>query len=311
MNTQLRGKKKIKVRPDLLWKELLETFLYAALEVFYPALYDAVDLEKKPIFLDKELRIPGMRQGQKITDLLVDVPLKTGGMAFLLLHIEIQGTNTGEPFHVRMYQYSCLITLRLKRPFTALAIRTTQRGRTEEVMYEDECFETRHLFNYRTVFLDQMDENRLLAMKENPVALATVGAIRMLRAGKLEPRRFEYARELLRLLKDRKYSIDICIQLTQFLEGITALSTAKLLEKFGEEMDNLLKEVEPMRIMTPVLSKVLKKKSYEWGKLDGVLEGQQKIARSMLAEAMPLDRIAKFTDLSVEEVEALRTQDGQ
>jgi hypothetical protein len=72
-------------------------------------------------------------------------------------------------------------------------------------------------------------------------------------------------------------------------------------------MDNLLKEVKHMRIMTPVLSKVLKKKLYEWA----VLEGIRKTARSMLANAIPPDLVAKITDLSVEEVEALCAQDGQ
>jgi hypothetical protein len=174
-------------------------------------------------------------------------------------------------------------------------------------MYEDECFETRHTFTYRTVFFDQLDENLLLAMEENPVALAAVGAIRMLRADKGETQRFEYARELFRLLKDRKYSTETCIQLVQFVEGITALSTAKLLKKFEEELDNLLEEVKPMPVMTPVLSKVLKKKSYEWGKL----EGKEETARSMLADAMSPDLIAKFTGLTVEKIETLRTQDGK
>jgi hypothetical protein len=78
-----------------------------------------------------------------------------------------------------------------------------------------------------------------------------------------------------------------------------------LLKKFEEEMDNLLEEVKPMPVMTPVLSKVLKKKSYEWGKL----EGKRETALSMLADAMSPDLIAKFTGLSVEKIEALRTQD--
>ena len=42
------------------------------------------------------------------------------------------------------------------------------------------------------------------------------------------------------------------------------------------------------------------------GKLEGLLEGKREVARSMLANAMPLDLISKLTGLSVEEIDALR-----
>ena len=127
-----RGKKDLIIRADLIWKELLEHFLYSALEVFHPALYEALDQGRKPVFLNKELRIPGTGKGMKIVDLLVNVPLKIGDIASLLLHTELQGAIRGEPFPVRMYKYGCLITLRLGRPFTALAIRTSPRGAHDE-----------------------------------------------------------------------------------------------------------------------------------------------------------------------------------
>ena len=109
------------IRADLLWKELLEYFLYAALEVFHPTLYEALDQDRNPVWMNKELRVPGTGKGMKVLDMLVKVPLKTGDLASLLLHTELQGAIRGEPFHVRMYKYGCLITLRLGRPFTALA----------------------------------------------------------------------------------------------------------------------------------------------------------------------------------------------
>jgi hypothetical protein len=93
-------KKKRAVRFDLLWKELLESFFYAALEVFYPALYQVSDHNREPVFLNKELRIPGVRKGQKVVDLLADIP--TGERVGMLLHVELQGAIHGEPFHVRM-----------------------------------------------------------------------------------------------------------------------------------------------------------------------------------------------------------------
>ena len=82
------------IRADLLWKELLESFLYFALSIFYPQLYAAVDLSKPPSFLSKELRVPGLHKAnkeQRILDLLSDLPLKEGNIVRLLLHVEVEG----------------------------------------------------------------------------------------------------------------------------------------------------------------------------------------------------------------------------
>jgi len=300
-----RKKKTREFRPDLLWKELLESFLYAALEIFHPALYEAADRAQEPTFLNKELRIPGRRRGEKILDLLVDVPLLNGGAASLLLHTEVQGDSKFEPFHVRMHKYSCVITLRLGRPFTALAIRTTPREKYEDVVYDSECFGTRTTFSYVTVFIDQLDEKQLLAMYWNPVALAVVSAIRAQKAGKDEMKRFEYARDLFRLMKERGYAIDVRSSLGQFVDGITNLRASALLLEMEQEIDDLLEEVETMPVMTPVFSKVMERKSYEWGEAKGRLEEKKQTARAMLARGMELDLIADLTGLSEEEIRTL------
>ena len=78
------------VRADQLWKELLESFLYFALEIFYPQLYTVVNLGEPPLFLNKELRVPGLHKASKehrILDILCDIPLKTGKLVRLLLEV--------------------------------------------------------------------------------------------------------------------------------------------------------------------------------------------------------------------------------
>ena len=67
------------------------------------------------------------------------------------------------------------------------------------------------------------------------------------------------------------------------------------------------------------MEKVLKRKSYEWGKTEGILEGEargilegkRETARSMLADGMAPDLISKFTGLSVGEIQNLRAQSGR
>jgi hypothetical protein len=313
-------KKKPAVRADLLWKELLESFLYPALEIYYPELYAAVDLDKPPVLLNKELRVPGLHKAnkeEKILDLLMDVPLKTGELIRILLFVEVQGGGSKASFHIRMRDYACVITLTQKRPFAALAIRTTPKGKEEQLTYEMNCFGTRHTFIYPTAFVDQMDEEDLLAKKENPVALATVCVIRMLRAEKDERKRYQYAKELLKFMKDAGYSVETTIRLMQFIEGMTGLSTAKLKSALRNDLEQeimkMLGEVKDMTtVRTPLLRKALKKAAQDIfraeGKNEGETERKFKDARRMLLRGIGIDVIADVTELSEEEVRSLQNK---
>ncbi|GHS92698.1 hypothetical protein AGMMS50276_01160 [Synergistales bacterium] len=334
----MHKKREPAVRIDLLWKELLESFLYSALEAFYPELYKLTDTTKKPVFLNKELRIPGSRKGQKIVDLLVDIHLKTGEIKCLLLHVEIQAKIRGESFNVRMYKYSCLIALRLSRPFVALAIRTTPKGNAEEIGYETRFLESESVYKYRTVFIDRLNEEELLNMKHNPLAISTLAAVRIAKAGRSEARRFEQAKEMIRLLKVYGFPLDVRMKVGFFIEGLANFSLERFLKKFEEEFEISCEEGgKDMTVTTPIVKRVLEKKARKWirdegklegkiegklegkieGKLEGKIEGKLEgkiegayekaleVARSMLARNMPRDLISEVAGLSIEELNQL------
>jgi predicted transposase/invertase (TIGR01784 family) len=42
------------------------------------------------------------------------------------------------------------------------------------------------------------------------------------------------------------------------------------------------------------------------GRAEGRAESRAEVARGMLADGMPVDKIAKYTNLSIEEIEALK-----
>ncbi|GHS96886.1 hypothetical protein AGMMS50276_16000 [Synergistales bacterium] len=302
-------KRKPTLRVDLLWKELLESFLYSALEVFYPELYCLTDTTKKPVFLNKELRIPGSRGGQRIVDLLADIHLKTGEKKCLLLHAEVQGKIGKEPFSVRMYKYSCLIALRLSRPFVALAIRTTPKGVAEETKYETKFLDSESTYKYHSVFIDNLNEESLLNMKHNPLAISTLAAMRIAKAGRSETKRFEQGKEMVRLLKQYGFPLEVRTKVTTFIAGITNLTMDKLLEDFEKEIDVLYEEVESMKVRVPIMEKVLKKKALEWAKYDGKIEGAYEkaleVARNFLADGVAPGVVAKNTGLPLENVTAL------
>jgi predicted transposase/invertase (TIGR01784 family) len=149
-------------------------------------------------------------------------------------------------------------------------------------------------------------------MSLNPLALAVVAAIRMGRAGKSEMRRFEYGREMVRILKSRGYTADVRMSVAQFIEGVAALSAAHLVEEFMKEIDELYKEDEVMPISTPIVEKVLQRKSFEWGLQEGmqkgIKEGKEATARLMLGRNMKIDVIADLTGLTEDEVRAFEKQ---
>jgi predicted transposase/invertase (TIGR01784 family) len=173
-------------------------------------------------------------------------------------------------------------------------------------------FGTRHIFTYPTAFIDQMDERSLLAKKENPVALAVVCATRMMKTLRDERKRYQYAKELLTILKSAGYSLETAVGLMQFIEGMTDLSTPKLKSALKNDLEQgitaILGEGTDMiaTVRTPILRKILRKKAQEMfkaeGKTEGILERKLEDARRMLSRGIELAVVADVTELSEKEI---------
>ena len=50
-----------------------------------------------------------------------------------------------------------------------------------------------------------------------------------------------------------------------------------------------------------------RQEAIEEGLAEGRAEGRAEVARGMLADGIPVDKIAKYTNLSIEEIEALKS----
>ncbi|MCK9513261.1 MAG: hypothetical protein M0R28_18820 [Pigmentiphaga sp.] len=95
--------------PDLdgVWKQALQTWLPDCLALFWPKIHQRIDWRVAPIFLDQELRRLDriLKRGEKRVDVLVQVRLKSGGEALLLIHLEVQAGRIGVAFRTRMFRY--------------------------------------------------------------------------------------------------------------------------------------------------------------------------------------------------------------
>ena len=95
--------------PDLdgVWKQALQTWLPDCLALFWPKIHQRIDWHVAPVFLDQELRRLDriLKRGEKRVDVLVQVRLKHGGEALLLIHLEVQAGRIGVAFRARMFRY--------------------------------------------------------------------------------------------------------------------------------------------------------------------------------------------------------------
>jgi hypothetical protein len=243
----------------------------------------------------------------------MDLPMKTGDLLRTLILVEAPGTK--EPYHIWMLNYACAMALTQKRPFAALVIRTTPREQEEQLSYEMDCFGTRHTLTYPTVFIDQMNERDLLAKKNNPVALAAICTKRMLKAKKNEDKRYLCAKELLTTISGTEYSVETCIALMQFIEGMAGLNTPRLKRALKNDLEQgimeKLREVNDMRtVRTPILRTALRNAAQEIFRAEGKAEEKLETARRMLSRGMGIDVISDVTELPEEEIRGLENGDS-
>ena len=84
------------LRPEQLqasvWKSAIEFYLKDFLSLCFPTTHDQIDWARPHRFFDSELRklIRNNAQGNKRSDLLVQVSLKSGGEQMLLIHVDVR-----------------------------------------------------------------------------------------------------------------------------------------------------------------------------------------------------------------------------
>ena len=167
---------------DGFWKDLIERFFGPFLSRTLPELYADADLSQEPRFLDKEFRDLlqtsdlELHRAPHFADYLLDVPLKSGGDAWVLLHIEVQGAGGGDlPF--RMAHYRSMIFDHYMREPAALAILTSPRPNERMGVYESSLYGTSIRYCYNCLDISTLNEEELLN-SDNPFDLALCAARR-------------------------------------------------------------------------------------------------------------------------------------
>lgn len=108
---------------DSPWKEIIERFFPQFMVFFFPDIAADIDWSKPYTFMDKEL-IQVMREaesGRHIVDKLVQVKLKSGDDAWLLIHIEVQ-SQVDANFSHRMFVSNYRLFDRYKLEVVSLGV---------------------------------------------------------------------------------------------------------------------------------------------------------------------------------------------
>ena len=162
-----------------LFKELLISFFYQFLELFFGGLAQLVDRSHAPIFLDKESfgELPGDSRREK--DLVVQVRLHSGQACFII-HIEHEAQNNSD-FPQRMHLYFARLLERYGPPIYPIAVfsRRTKKPREGRYLLS---FNGRAIldFNYLTLELAGLDWNSYLN-HNNPASSALMARMKIAR----------------------------------------------------------------------------------------------------------------------------------
>jgi hypothetical protein len=260
------------IKPDELWKKIIEDLFEDFVAFFMPDLYPDVDFSKGYTFLDKELhKTTHKGKGKKrYPDHLVKVYLKDGTEQWILIHIEVQGYGE-DTFPLRMFTYFYRIFDKYQQPVVALCIFIDKNKQFKPSQFKYEFYKTRLVYDYRTYKLVEQDEDKLTE-SDNPFAMAALAGLYYLRRGRSIKKTFEFKIKLLRLLLSKGYSKEKIYHLFMFLDTLLELPEQE--EKaFQEEVINITGGKEKMGLSP--LDSPFARKFYLQGHKEGLINAIQ------------------------------------
>lgn len=293
---------------DILWKGMIEEVIEDLLLFVDPDIGKELDLDKGFVFLDKELAevYPDREKpaNTRVVDKLVKIFLRNGQERWMLLHVEVQGSNEKE-FARRMFEYYTRLFSKYGRPVAAIAIFTGRGGKMPAV-YEDRCLWMRARYEYKTLNIaDYPDE--VLKVSTNPFAAVLLVAKEVLLSVKgtdedLDEILLEQKLLMVRLLKKKlavfgkKKTKGIHV----FLENYVVFKKSETNRKFMEQREQILGKKNTMGIVEQLV---------EMKRQEGIEEGIEKAVRKLLANSEHTPKkIAELLEVPVALVQKIKKE---
>ena len=271
------------MKHDRLFKELLTSFFYQFLELFFGDLAELIDRSHAPIFLDKESfgELPGDSRREK--DLVVRVRLHSGEACFIV-HIEHEAQNNSH-FPQRMHLYFARLLERYGPPIYPIAVFSSRTRKPREGRYLLTFNGCEILdFNYLTLELAQLDWN-VYVNRDNPVASALMARMKIARQDR--PR---VKVQCLRLLATLRLDHQKSALISRFVDTYLRLNPDEM-RIFDHEVETTLSEEERQGMMRITTS------WKEEGRLEGRAEGREEGIAAGREEGIAMGRQQNLVQL--------------
>ncbi|WP_244956361.1 Rpn family recombination-promoting nuclease/putative transposase [Geobacillus subterraneus] len=291
---------------DRLFKELLSTFFEEFLLLFFPHVYEYIDVHHLS-FLSEEL-FTDVTAGEKHrVDLLVETKVK-GEDGLVIVHVEHQ-SYTQRTFPERMFLYFSRLFQKYRRCILPIAIFSYDEQYDEPSSWVMQFpFLTVLDFRFLTVELCKLPW-RAYIRHANPVAAAVLSKM-----GYNEEEKVDVKKECLRMLV--RLELDEAKQrlLFGFFETYLRLSEEEEIQLRHEVSQMETKEAK--RVMELIVSYEQRgmekgiqqgiEQGMKQGRQQGIEEGKLDVVKRMLAKGYDVDTIHELTGLPVEMIEKVR-----
>jgi hypothetical protein len=277
---------------DSPWKEILEQYFEDFMAFFFPEAHKDIEWSAELVFLDKELEkvVRDAELGSRRVDKLARVIRLNGEEAYVMAHVEIQGTYESG-FAKRMYVYNYRLFDRYDTKIASMAILTDKREKWKPKKYSYELWDSKAGLEFSVIkLLDYQNDFDKLEKNMNPFAIVVMAHLKTIETRNEPDKRFRWKLNLVRMLYQRGYSKPDVLNLFRFIDWVMALPEE--MEKNLTEKIEEFKEEKKMRYVTNI-ERMGIKKGLEQGREQGREQGFQQEANKFLSRQL----IASFGDI--------------
>jgi hypothetical protein len=218
---------KIRSYADEAWKESLHLYFKDFMELCWPKAYKEIDWSKKPEFLEQELRkiMPEDKLNQRVADKIVQIWLLNGKTAFIILHIELQGSGISKARLVeRMMIYRYRIYDRYRTQVASLAILIDDSPTWRPDTYISELWDSVWLLKFPILkILDFRSQKETLINHPNPFAIVILAQLGVIETSGNFDRRLKLKIHLTRLLFEKGWDKKKILDFYKFMDGLLTL----------------------------------------------------------------------------------------
>jgi hypothetical protein len=294
---------KARADQDSPWKLVLRQYCREAIEFFFPQVAKTVDWTQPIEFLDTEFQriTPDAEMGRRYADQLVKVYRKSGKVAILLIHLEVQAAPEKD-FAERMFVYAIRIFEYFHQLPISLAILCDGKVSWRPTRYAIKTSGSMMQFHFTMVkLLDYQSQWAQLEASQNPFAIVVMAHLKMQETKQDSERRKGWKLALVKRLYELGYSRSDVLNLFKFIDWAMILPEG-LKRAFWDEL-RLYEEELQMPYVTSV-----EQIGYDRGLHDGEEKERRSLALKMLQENIPIATISRITELPVEAIQALQAE---